>query len=563
MTSSTSRHHSRGSSSNTPSSSSSRQRSSSVSSERSHRRTPKQPKAAASTTGDPQSPIRRKPASAKTTPMHDDTDAGRLIPAVRPALAIDYLGNSWCNEDDIAASWKFMTKQKNDLINGLRLENASWRNWAKQRHNLKTVSPKTLNWLKDSDTTWLYGPLYKANIDEFDLARFGAQTIPGGTKMPLMPTTENGLKPVLKHKTASELFKADTLFHVQSDLKLDRKIEPKSKAQQTAVYKQHRQPKLRFNDSVEQCVSVDTDALSADELDEDDEEDAGLLMRISGKRPARSIVRIHPTKLKAENMIGMLIEEDTEEDDEPPRVHHDNPYTGSETTYVRPAKEDGVDSDGDNEAAIAEVSYTRPAANAEAPSTGSPTARSLSPSSHTESDKNAGLGQRAYDLVNNVRDIVHWASSLIEKAFQKQQGIFQNAKVAGKKSVKNNRWYKEVGLGFKTPKEAIEGHYIDKKCPFTGDVSIRGRILTGEIISTKMKRTIIIRREYLHFISKYNRYEKRHKNLAAHMSPAFIGVQQGDSVTVGQCRPLSKTVRFNVLKVQKKVVKGAKNFAKF
>ena len=99
----------------------------------------------------------------------------------------------------------------------------------------------------------------------------------------------------------------------------------------------------------------------------------------------------------------------------------------------------------------------------------------------------------------------------IEKAFQKQQGIFQNAKVAGKKSVKNNRWYKDVGLGFKTPKEAIEGHYIDKKCPFTGDVSIRGRILNGEIISTKMKRTIIIRREYLHFISKYNRYEKRHK----------------------------------------------------
>ncbi|KAF9905327.1 hypothetical protein EC991_001750 [Linnemannia zychae] len=413
MTSSTSRHNGRSSSSNTPSSSSSRQRSSSVSSERSHRRSSKHSKApSTAATGTPQSPIRRKPASAKTTPMHDDTDAGRLIPAVRPALAIDYLGNGWNNEDDIAASWKFMTKQKNDLINGLRLENASWRNWAKQRHNLKTVSPKTLNWLKDSDTTWLYGPLYKANIDEFDLARFGAQTIPGGTKMPSTPTTENGLKPALKHKTASELFKADTLFHVQSDLKLDRKIEPKSKAQETAVYKQHRQPKLRFNDSVEQCVSVDTDALSADELDEDDEEDAGLLMRISGKRPARSIVRIHPTKLKAENMIGMLIE-DTDEDEEPSHVHHGNPYTGSETTYVRPAKEDGVDSDCDDETAIAEVSYTRPAANADASSIGSPTARSLSPSNHTESDKNGGLGQRAYDLVNNVRDIVHWASSLV------------------------------------------------------------------------------------------------------------------------------------------------------
>lgn len=34
----------------------------------------------------------------------------------------------------------------------------------------------------------------------------------------------------------------------------------------------------------------------------------------------------------------------------------------------------------------------------------------------------------------------------------------------------------------------------------------------------------------------------RHKNLAAHCSPAFR-VEVGDNVTVGQCRPLSKTVR--------------------
>jgi small subunit ribosomal protein S11e len=31
-------------------------------------------------------------------------------------------------------------------------------------------------------------------------------------------------------------------------------------------------------------------------------------------------------------------------------------------------------------------------------------------------------------------------------------------------------------IGFKTPTEAIEGSYVDKKCPFTSDVSIRGRI---------------------------------------------------------------------------------------
>ena len=81
----------------------------------------------------------------------------------------------------------------------------------------------------------------------------------------------------------------------------------------------------------------------------------------------------------------------------------------------------------------------------------------------------------------------------------------------------------------------------DKKCPFTGLISIRGRILTGTVVSTKMHRTLVIRREYLHFVPKYSRYEKRHKNLSAHVSPAFR-VEEGDQVTVGQCRPLSKTV---------------------
>ncbi len=131
-------------------------------------------------------------------------------------------------------------------------------------------------------------------------------------------------------------------------------------------------------------------------------------------------------------------------------------------------------------------------------------------------------------------------------------------------------------------------NHTDKKCPFTGLVSIRGRILTGTVVSTKMHRTLIIRREYLHFIPKYARYEKRHKNLAAHVSPAFR-VEDGDQVTVGQCRPLSKTVcpqshwnyaevwpaiqdvmltyhlqvRFNVLRVLPRTGKAVKQFNKF
>jgi hypothetical protein len=58
---------------------------------------------------------------------------------------VDYLSYKF-DEMDLAASWRVLTKQKLTIVNGIRLENASWRTWAKQRNNLKTVSPDTLNW---------------------------------------------------------------------------------------------------------------------------------------------------------------------------------------------------------------------------------------------------------------------------------------------------------------------------------------------------------------------------------------------------------------------------------
>ncbi|KAG1968445.1 40S ribosomal protein S11 [Pimephales promelas] len=112
-----------------------------------------------------------------------------------------------------------------------------------------------------------------------------------------------------------------------------------------------------------------------------------------------------------------------------------------------------------------------------------------------------------------------------ERSYQKQPTIFQNKKrvlaVEGSAKEKLPRYHRNVGLGFKTPREAIEGTYIDKKCPFTGNVSIRGRILSGVVTKMKMQRTIVIRRDYLHYIRKYNRFEKRHKNMSVHLSPCF------------------------------------------
>jgi hypothetical protein len=45
-------------------------------------------------------------------------------------------------------------------------------------------------------------------------------------------------------------------------------------------------------------------------------------------------------------------------------------------------------------------------------------------------------------------------------------------------------------------------------------------------------------------------FEKRHSNMSVHCSPCFQNVGEGDVVTVGQCRPLAKTVKFNVLEHQ-------------
>lgn len=50
-----------------------------------------------------------------------------------------------------------------------------------------------------------------------------------------------------------------------------------------------------------------------------------------------------------------------------------------------------------------------------------------------------------------------------ERAFQKQPHIFLNSKQASKSKAVGKggrRWFKDVGLGFKTPATAINGNYI-------------------------------------------------------------------------------------------------------
>ena len=86
----------------------------------------------------------------------------------------------------------------------------------------------------------------------------------------------------------------------------------------------------------------------------------------------------------------------------------------------------------------------------------------------------------------------------------------------------------------------------DPKCPFHGSLAIRGRVLDGIVVSSKMDKTAIIRRNHLHYIPKYKRYERRHSHIPAH-NPPCIKAKEGDRVNIAECRPISKTVSFVIV----------------
>ena len=97
-------------------------------------------------------------------------------------------------------------------------------------------------------------------------------------------------------------------------------------------------------------------------------------------------------------------------------------------------------------------------------------------------------------------------------------------------------------LSLKKPKKSC----TDPNCPFHGTLSVRGRALEGLVISAKMDKTAIIRRDYLHYVPKYKRYERRHSHAPAH-NPPCLEAKEGDQVKIAECRPISKTVSFVIV----------------
>jgi small subunit ribosomal protein S17 len=101
---------------------------------------------------------------------------------------------------------------------------------------------------------------------------------------------------------------------------------------------------------------------------------------------------------------------------------------------------------------------------------------------------------------------------------------------------------KTATLALKKPKKSCD----DRDCPFHGTLSIRGRVLDGVVISAKMDKTVVVRRDYQFYVPKFKRYERRHSHINAH-NPPCLNVKDGEHVKISECRPLSKTVSFVVV----------------
>ena len=101
---------------------------------------------------------------------------------------------------------------------------------------------------------------------------------------------------------------------------------------------------------------------------------------------------------------------------------------------------------------------------------------------------------------------------------------------------------RDIGYDVKQPEKECD----DPNCPFHGKLPVRGKILEGNVVSSKMSSTVIVERNYLHYVPKYERYERRRSRTPAH-NPICINAKKGDKVKIAECRPLSKTKHFVVI----------------
>ncbi|AHF99993.1 30S ribosomal protein S17 [Halostagnicola larsenii XH-48] len=107
-----------------------------------------------------------------------------------------------------------------------------------------------------------------------------------------------------------------------------------------------------------------------------------------------------------------------------------------------------------------------------------------------------------------------------------------------------------IGLDVTTPPEPENPEEYDyEKCPFYGELSVRGQILEGTVVSTDMDKSVVVEREYDVTVPKYDRQMKRRSRIPAHVPGVLEPLSVGDTVKIAETRPLSKTKSHVVVEV--------------
>ncbi|KAH8675974.1 hypothetical protein BX600DRAFT_432510 [Xylariales sp. PMI_506] len=347
----------------------------------------------AATTSRPESP---------EVPDHaeDDTAISR-----RPTQHVDYLSHDW-REEDIWSSWRYIVSKRGEYANSSRLENASWRTWMKAKYDLKTVSPETLNWLKDCDVTWLYGPLQTQQTKLTDTEQSSSmlsRTDSFINKKPILKKRSMSEAMLQKSLSASSLLKQATAsVQAQQDdgMRKARPILTRTRTDfmtfpfasrrisndNTSLYPSNttsgvvtpstERKHIHFDEQVQQCIAVeikgeeDEDDIEPAYLnydDDSDSDDGAIMMKRSKstKTPFRPRPKPRANSSSESKTIAMLpsttlkYREDTPEPPETAMKHSTgtsrnsflSPSSSQET--LRPSKQSGRffmdDSDEDDE----------------------------------------------------------------------------------------------------------------------------------------------------------------------------------------------------------------------
>ena len=101
---------------------------------------------------------------------------------------------------------------------------------------------------------------------------------------------------------------------------------------------------------------------------------------------------------------------------------------------------------------------------------------------------------------------------------------------------------KTIGIKVNAPTKEC----TDKKCPYHGNLKVRGRTFTGIVLKKDVHRSATVEWTRKIKIAKYERFEKKRTRIHVH-NPPCIDASEGDIVTVMECRPLSKTKNFVII----------------